>query len=88
MSELIDKQDAIDAMCEACVSDGSLCSGSCPTKDAVGAVSPVEPKTGKWIRNDNGTYSCSVCRSWIPEEQHYYARYCLYCGARMKGEEE
>ena len=38
---------------------------------------------GKWIRNDNGTYSCSVCQSWIPEQQHYYARYCLHCGARM-----
>lgn len=43
---------------------------------------------GRWIRNDNGTYSCSVCQSWIPEEQHCYARYCLYCGADMKGEED
>ena len=51
---------------------------------------PAEPerKKGKWIRNDNGTYSCSVCNSWIPEEQHFYARYCLYCGADMRGEEE
>lgn len=46
-----------------------------------------ERKTGKWIRNDNGTYSCSVCQSWIPEEQHYYARYCLYCGAKMEDNE-
>ena len=42
---------------------------------------------GKWIRNDNGTYSCSVCHSWIPEEQHYYAQYCLHCGADMRGTE-
>lgn len=41
--------------------------------------------TGEWIRNDNGTYSCCVCQSWIPKEQHGYARYCLYCGAKMKG---
>ena len=43
----------------------------------------IEPerKTGEWIRNDNGTYSCSLCQSWIPEEQYYYARFCLYCGA-------
>lgn len=47
-----------------------------------------ERKKGKWIRNDNGTYSCSVCQSWIPEEQHYYARYCLYCGAKMERWEE
>lgn len=43
-----------------------------------------ERKKGRWIRNDNGTYSCSVCQSWIPEEQRYYARYCLYCGADMR----
>lgn len=43
-----------------------------------------EPTRGRWIRNDNGTYSCSVCQSWIPEEQHFYARYCLYCGAVMR----
>jgi len=38
---------------------------------------------GRWIKNDNGTYSCSECHSWIPNEQHHYARYCLYCGAIM-----
>ena len=43
---------------------------------------------GEWIRNDNGTYSCSVCQAWIPEEQHYYARYCLHCGAEMEDEQE
>lgn len=48
----------------------------------------LERKTGEWIRNDNGTYSCSVCQSWIPEQQHFYARYCLYCGADMRGEQD
>ena len=48
-----------------------------PTVDA----EPV--RHGHWIRNDNGTYSCSECQSWIPNEQHYYARYCLHCGAKM-----
>lgn len=45
-----------------------------------------ERQIGRWIRNDNGTYTCSVCHSWIPKEQYYYARYCLYCGAKMKGD--
>lgn len=52
---------------------------------------PYEEKRphGEWIRNDNGTYSCSICQSWIPKEQHYYARYCLHCGRVMKeGEAE
>ena len=47
-----------------------------------------ERKKGKWIKNDNGTYSCDQCRSWIPKEQHYYAQYCLYCGADMRGEQD
>lgn len=45
-----------------------------------------EREKGTWIQNDNGTYSCSLCQSWIPEEQYYYARFCLYCGADMRGE--
>ena len=53
-----------------------------PTVDA----EPV--RHGHWVRNDNGTYSCSECQSWIPNEQHYYARYCLFCGAKMGGERE
>ena len=48
----------------------------------------VEVKHGHWIINDNGTYSCSVCQSWIPNEQHYYANYCLHCGADMRGDED
>ena len=52
-------------------------------KDDVDNAPTVEPKHGRWIRKDNGTYSCSECKSWIPNEQYYYARYCLYCGAKM-----
>jgi len=49
----------------------------------------AEPvRHGHWVRNDNGTYSCSECQSWIPNEQHYYARYCLHCGAKMDEEKE
>jgi uncharacterized paraquat-inducible protein A len=49
----------------------------------------AEPvRYGHWIRNDNGTYSCSECHSWIPNEQHHYARYCLFCGAKMGLEKE
>lgn len=47
------------------------------------AVAPV--RHGRWIKNDNETWSCERCHSWIPDEQHYYARFCLYCGAKMDG---
>lgn len=42
----------------------------------------------EWIENDNGTWSCSRCKSWLPNEQHYYARFCLHCGAKMDGGEK
>ena len=47
---------------------------------------PSAQRTGQWIRNDNGTYYCSCCKTWITAEQGLYARYCLYCGAQMKVE--
>lgn len=52
--------------------------------DRIPTADVRENVKGEWNKNDNGTYSCSVCQSWIPEEQHCYARYCLYCGAEMK----
>lgn len=52
--------------------------------DRVSDGSTVKRKKGKWHQNDNGTWTCSLCQSWIPNEQHYYARYCLYCGAEME----
>lgn len=53
-----------------------------PTAD----VAPVVH--AEWIENDNGTWSCGRCHSWIPNEQHFYARYCLHCGAKMDGGEK
>lgn len=61
------------------------------SKKAVNRAPTVEAEPvrhRKWVKNDNGTYSCSECKSWIPNEQHYYARYCLFCGAKMDEEEE
>ena len=54
---------------------------------AIEALEQDRPK-GRWIENDNGTFSCSNCQSWIPKEQHHYARHCLYCGARMESDTE
>lgn len=54
--------------------------------DAQPAIDAVPVKRGCWMKNDNSTYTCSECQSWIPNEQHYYARYCLHCGTKMDGE--
>lgn len=92
VGDIISRQAAIDAIHNLYAIHGS--EGSwIDQKDAFNAVnnlphaqSEPEPKKGKWIKNDNGTYSCSLCHSWIPEEQYYYAQFCLYCGADMRGE--
>lgn len=62
----------------------------CIKSDNAPTVNAEPVRHGHWVRNDNGTYSCSECQSWIPNEQYYYARYCLHCGAKMdrKGEED
>lgn len=59
------------------------------TREVINSQSTIDAESvrhGHWIKNDNGTYSCSLCQSWIHDEQHYYARYCLHCGAKMDGE--
>lgn len=53
---------------------------------AIESLKQPEQKKGKWVKLEDGTWSCSLCHSWISYEQHYYARYCLYCGAKMEGE--
>lgn len=81
----IDRQTAIDAVIDEFKKTPT---NAIRAKIRIEALPPAQlvRNRGKWIRNDNGTYSCSVCHSWIPEEQHYYAQYCLYCGVDMRGE--
>lgn len=89
MDDYISRQDAINALentdCELLpeewdmLTDSIMCIPAAPVR---------EVKRGKWIDNKNGTWSCSLCQSWIPDEQHYYAHYCLYCGADMRVVEE
>lgn len=57
----------------------------CPLKPFTPAADVVPVRHGRWRQNDNGTWSCSECSSWIPDEQHYYAKFCLHCGAKMDG---
>jgi hypothetical protein len=55
-------------------------------KKWVKKISPADVRPvvrSQWKKNDNGTYFCERCHSWIPEEQWHYANWCLYCGADM-----
>ena len=97
MAEYIEKQAAIKAVCDACgvIPDGEK--DTCPYKykgagcreyDKIIDIPPADVRPvvrSQWKKNDNGTYSCERCHSWIPEEQWHYANWCLYCGADMRG---
>jgi len=73
ISDYLDALSQLELVCDAIA--------EAPTADV------REVKHGEWIQNDNGTWSCNRCHSWIPNEQHEYARYCLCCGADMRGDE-
>ena len=94
--DLISRQAAIDAVTEAIWHYPNECYKNLNVyevaevlvSDAIKSLPSADRPTGHWIENDNGTFSCSNCQSWIPKEQHHYARHCLYCGARMESEGE
>lgn len=55
------------------------------TKEVLIARGDVRPVVkSEWIFNDNRTWHCKRCKSWIPDEQRYYANWCLCCGADMR----
>ena len=63
---------------------------------AINGVPTVQPKTGRWIANDDYDgevyYTCSRCEEpWVTIEgtpQENRMNYCPHCGARMEVEEK
>jgi hypothetical protein len=60
-----------------------------------GVIIPITRHKGKWVnhRNDYGhnIADCSLCgkaMQWHDEDEDDIPRYCWYCGADMRGEEE
>lgn len=94
MSDLIDRQAAIDAIFESALKyTGFMEMEMYTDDDAVEAINGVpsawpERKKGRWI-NYKDEHCCSVC-DWIiieecwDEENRY--DYCPYCGADMRGD--
>ena len=84
-TEYIEKQAAIDALIEWY---GCKPNDIEEFEEIIEAKPPADVRPvvrSHWKKNDNGTYSCERCHSWIPEEQRHYANWCLYCDADMRG---
>lgn len=91
--EFIEKQAAIEAMKQLpheyqTKEQRARTGGIAACQMVVRSLPPADVRPvvrSRWKKNDNGTYSCERCYSWIPEEQRHYANWCLYCGADMRG---
>lgn len=85
MSDLIDRQAAIDAI-KCAIWDKYT------AKDAIDAVCNVpsaERKRGRWELAEDGWY-CSSCELYPPfdcDPEEKGIPFCPYCGAEMRGEE-
>ena len=87
MSELIDRDATIKAICEKECDALKPCQAEC---DSIWAVKemPSVPRKGKWISDNPHSeiyrYACSECHA------HHRARYdfCPSCGADMRGRGE
>ncbi len=102
VSDLISRQDAIDAMCSAC---GYDCDKSkfvynapqdeqvimCPEHYALSTLPSAEPrKKGKWIKfNNSCTIRCNQCGKEMTSLCDIrLPNYCPNCGSYNGGEEE
>ncbi len=88
MSDLINRQDAIDAICDDCVNE-DYCGRNCEEVQRMIDLPSVQKK-GKWTLQDDRTKNhygwqiCSECGAWISEPTNF----CPNCGADMRGEQE
>lgn len=97
MSDLIDRQAAIDALSDEITITGVT--NAIIVKDYVQRVkrklenlpsAQPERKSGKWVRGDAEKLTCSarcsICQNRVYEERSPY-KFCPNCGAKMEGEQ-
>ena len=46
-----------------------------------------EEKTGKWVKDDDGSKRCSSCGAVLEKDDAFWHNcyYCYHCGAKMEG---
>ena len=86
MDEYIKREYAVDAVLDVYYDTPDIdLSGekfeAAILKIPVADVVPV--RHGRWIKHDDGVFTCSECGNAESNESHF----CRYCGAKMMGAE-
>lgn len=96
MSDLIRRQDAIDAANRTDYRGLTIEEVTWVTDEVVKELQKLpsvepEPKKGHWVpvTNGRGGFECDQCHNYSPSYQNgdeYLSYYCPNCGADMRGE--
>lgn len=96
MSDLIEREAVLDAICDNCKFETDLerymaCS-TCKDVEMIQAIPSARPKEGKWIEvtNGRGGHECSECHDYAPSYQsgaEHLSHFCPNCGADMRERE-
>ena len=74
---------------EKCASDEWI-AGQHYAMDTIKHLASVEPRRGKWIKDDEGCVVCSLCGNSAEinciSGEFMDSNYCSECGADMRGE--
>ena len=89
MSDLISRQDAIEAIASRDETDGTVkvFTGR-EVNEILSALPSADRPTGEWIcMGDVGVTECNQC-GWSIEEYVGDYKFCPNCGAKMGGDDE
>ena len=86
MAEYIEREALMVALCKEIIGDGDYYNGKDDMQDEIRDMVSRFPATdvapvmyGRWIKHDDGVFTCSECGNAESNESHF----CRYCGAKM-----
>ncbi len=87
MAEYIDRQAALDALCDGTFEDAEMSIRSIPAADVAPVLHAKWEKISKPDEDGNVWYRCPICLHNDKQSPGIDVPYCWYCGARMDGTE-
>ena len=82
MAEYIKREYAVDAVLDVYYDTPDIDLSGEKFEAAIFKIPPadvVPVRHGRWIKHDDGVFTCSECENAESNESHF----CRYCGAKM-----